>query len=221
MESLNVLQMIQQGWIATYPLIFFSIISLTVIGERLWGLAGIVRNTASLTRAMHADLTRGNRAAALEKAEKDRHRPAGRVFGDVVRQSAAAAPEQLEQLSEERRFEEIDRLKRPLWILGTVSASAPFIGLLGTVIGIIRAFHNMATLGSGGFAVVAGGISEALIATALGLGVAIIALIFYNYFQVRVDRIESALTIGGARILEAMRLAPAEPRLERVADGRR
>src|SRR4051794_8783812 len=205
METLNVMQMIQQGWIATYPLILFSIVSLTVICERLWGLAGIVRHTASLTRAMHAELVRGNRNAAVEKAENDRKHPAGRVFGDVVRQSAVATPDQLEQLSEERRFEEIDRLKRPLWILGTVSASAPFIGLLGTVIGIIRAFHNMATLGSGGFAVVAGGISEALIATALGLGVAIIALISYNYFMVRVDRIEAALTIGGARIVEALR----------------
>jgi biopolymer transport protein ExbB len=215
------MQMIQQGWVTTYPLILFSIISLTVIGERLWALAGIVGHAATLTRAMYADLVRGATGAAVEKAEQERKWPAGRVFADVVRQSSVVPVELLDQIGAERRFEEIDRLKRPLWILGTVAASAPFIGLLGTVIGIIKSFHNMATLGSGGFAVVAGGISEALIATALGLGVAIVALIFYNYFQVRVDRIESALTIGGARIVEALRTEPAEPRLERVVDGRR
>src|SRR5205085_2858176 len=118
--------------------------------------------------------------------------------------------------------EEMEQLKRPLWILGTVASSAPFIGLFGTVVGIIRAFHSMAIMGSGGFAVVAGGISEALVATALGLGVAIIALIFYNYFQVRLDRIESALTIGAARLVEALRhLGSDVPRKQRVADGLR
>ncbi len=221
MESLNVLQMIQQGWIATYPLIAFSIISLTVIGERLWALRGIVGKTAELTRALYADVSRGAIAAALERADAERSTPPGRVFGDIVRESSVLPPDQLEQVAAERRFEEIDRLKRPLWVLGTVAASAPFIGLLGTVIGIIKSFHNMATLGSGGFAVVAGGISEALIATALGLGVAIIGLISYNYFLVRVDRIEASLTIGAARIVEALRVGAREPRLERVADGRR
>ena len=68
---------------------------------------------------------------------------------------------------------------------------------------------------------VAGGISEALIATALGLIVAIVALIFYNYFQTRLDRIEAALTIGSARVLEALRVErAAEPAMERVVDGR-
>src|SRR5438094_4201896 len=72
-------------------------------------------------------------------------------------------------------------------MLGTIGSAAPFIGLFGTVMGIIRAFHHMAIAGTGGFAVVAGGISEALIATALGLAVGIIAVVCYNYFQARVE----------------------------------
>jgi biopolymer transport protein ExbB len=216
------LQMIQQGWLATYPLILFSIISLTVIAERLWSFRNIVGGTAELTRALYGELTRGNTGAALERAEAGRATPAGRVLFDVVRQHGSAPLEHLEQVAAERRFEEIEQLKRPLWILGTVAASAPFIGLFGTVVGIIKAFHNMALMGSGGFAVVAGGISEALVATALGLGVAIIALIFYNYFQVRLDRIEAALTIASSRIVEALRTGRGvEPLRERVADGRR
>jgi biopolymer transport protein ExbB/TolQ len=63
---------------------------------------------------------------------------------------------------------------------------APFIGLLGTVVGIIRAFENMAATGSGGFAVVAAGISEALIATAAGLLVGVLAIFAYNAFMVRI-----------------------------------
>jgi biopolymer transport protein ExbB len=184
-ESINLWQMIQQGWLATYPLIAFSIVSLTVIAERLWTYRGAVGGTADLTRAMYSELMRSDVTAALERADAQRETPGGRIFGDMLRQVGSVGTEQLEQVSSERRFEEIERLKRPLWVLGTVAASAPFIGLLGTVIGIIRAFHSMAIMGSGGFAVVAGGISEALVATALGLAVAIIALIFYNYFQVR------------------------------------
>jgi biopolymer transport protein ExbB len=91
-----------------------------------------------------------------------------------------------------------------LWVLGTIGAAAPFIGLFGTVVGIIRAFHAMAIAGTGGFAVVAAGISEALIATALGLAVGITALVLYNYFQARVDRVDAALRIGSARVIDAV-----------------
>ena len=221
-SNLNMLTMIQQGWLATYPLILMSIVSLTVIAERLFSFRNLIGQTADLTRGVHADLTKGEPAAALERAEAARGVAAGRVFSELIRQGGTLTSEELADLGAERRFEEMEQLKRPLWILGTVASSAPFVGLFGTVIGIIKAFHNMASLGSGGFAVVAGGISEALVATALGLGVAIIALIFYNYFQVRLDRIESALTIGTARLVEALRTAGSgTTRKPRVVDGLR
>jgi len=89
----------------------------------------------------------------------------------------------------------------------SIGSSAPFIGLFGTVVGIMRAFHSMAIVGTGGFGVVAGGISEALIATALGLAIGIVALVFYNYLQNRVERIDGALRIGSARLLEAVAAA--------------
>ena len=220
--NLSMLTMIQQGWLATYPLIFMSVVSLTVIAERLWSFLGLVGRTAKLTRGIYGELNHGNLGAALEQAEAARGGPAGRVFAEVVRQGGTLDSEELADLGAERRFEEMEQLKRPLWILGTVASSAPFVGLFGTVVGIIKAFHNMAALGSGGFAVVASGISEALVATALGLGVAIVALIFYNYFQVRLDRIESALTIGTARVVEALRnVSSGAARKPRVADGLR
>ena len=110
----------------------------------------------------------------------------------------------LERVADERQFEEIEGCGAYLWVLGTIGSSAPFIGLFGTVVGIMRAFHSMALVGTGGFGVVAGGISEALIATALGLAIGIVALVFYNYLQNRVERIDGALRIGSARLLEAM-----------------
>ncbi len=218
--SLSMLHMIQEGWLATYPLIFMSVVSLTVIAERLWTFRNLVGQTADLARTIYGDLSRGDVGASLEHVEARRDVPAGRVFAAVVRQAGTMTADELGEVGAERRFEEMEQLKRPLWILGTVASSAPFIGLFGTVVGIIKAFHSMAIMGSGGFAVVAGGISEALVATALGLGVAIVALIFYNYFQVRLDRIESALTIGTARLVEALRPAGGgTARKPRVVDG--
>lgn len=73
-------------------------------------------------------------------------------------------------------------LQRRVGLFGTASFIAPLIGLMGTVLGIMRAFHDLAAAGAGGPAVVAAGISEALVATAAGIGVAVVSAIFYNYF---------------------------------------
>jgi biopolymer transport protein ExbB/biopolymer transport protein TolQ len=82
---------------------------------------------------------------------------------------------------------EQQNLKRGLNLLATVGSTAPFVGLLGTVVGIINAFQQMAATGSGGLATVSAGISEALITTAFGLLVAIPAVMAYNYMQGWVD----------------------------------
>lgn len=76
-------------------------------------------------------------------------------------------------------------LRQNLWLLGTIASASPFIGLFGTVVGILRSFQEMAKSGSGGFTVVAAGISESLIATAAGIVVAVIAVMAFNAFQTR------------------------------------
>jgi biopolymer transport protein ExbB/biopolymer transport protein TolQ len=78
-------------------------------------------------------------------------------------------------------------LKKGIPSLATIGATAPFVGLLGTVVGVINAFHGIATTGSGGLGAVSGGISEALVETALGLVVAIPAVWIYNYFTGRLE----------------------------------
>ena len=209
MENVNLdfVTLIHQGAISTYPLIACSIIMLGVVIERLWSLRGAVSSTASLTAKLVPLLARGDLAGASEAVRAHRLCPARRVYGDVLAAAPQAQIQDLERVADERQFEEVQGAGAYLWVLGTIGSSAPFIGLFGTVIGIIRAFHSMAIAGTGGFGVVAGGISEALIATALGLAIGIVSLVFYNYLQNRVERIDAALRIGSARVVEAVALA--------------
>jgi biopolymer transport protein ExbB len=209
MENVNLdfIALIRQGAISTYPLIACSIVMLGVVIERLWVLRGAVSSTASLTAEIVPLLARGDFAGAKDAVRRHRLCPARRVFGDLLDAAPAAPLPDLERVADERQFEEIQGSGAYLWILGTIGSSAPFIGLFGTVIGIMRAFHSMAITGTGGFGVVAAGISEALIATALGLAIGIVSLVFYNYLQNRVERIDGALRIGSARLLEAVAVA--------------
>jgi biopolymer transport protein ExbB/TolQ len=83
----------------------------------------------------------------------------------------------------------LDVVEKRLALLGTIANASPFVGLLGTVIGIIRAFHSIASAKAGGISVVAGGISEALVSTAAGLAVAIPASMMYNYFTYHMEKL--------------------------------
>jgi biopolymer transport protein ExbB len=203
-NTLDLIALIQQGAISTYPLLVCSVILLGIVLERAWSLGGIVRSTARLTREVVPVLARGDWQGALELVRKHRACPARRVYTDLIEKERGLPMPELERVATERNFEEVQGAGSNLWVLGTIGSAAPFIGLFGTVLGIIRAFHAIALAGTGGFAVVASGISEALIATALGLAVGIIAVICFNYFQSRVERIDAALRIGSGRVLEAL-----------------
>ena len=210
MDGISVIDMIHQGWYVTYPLLVMSMVCITIILERLWSLGGIMSKTLRLAGSLVSPLQKGDFSTALETAQKQTKVPAGRVFREIIARQSDESMEHLSTVAEERRFEENEALKGAIWILATTGVSAPFIGLLGTVIGIIKSFQSMAVEGSGGFAVVAGGISEALVATALGLAVAIIAVIFYNYFNTKLERIETAMTIGSDRVIDAIRIGKKE-----------
>jgi biopolymer transport protein ExbB/TolQ len=97
----------------------------------------------------------------------------------------------------QRRLSETNHdLKKNLWILGTIGSSAPFVGLFGTVWGIMGSFKAIGSAGKAGFTVVAGTISEALIATAAGIIVAVFAVIFYNYLQIKISEVASEFRNG-------------------------
>ncbi|MGE0615550.1 MAG: MotA/TolQ/ExbB proton channel family protein [Bacteriovoracia bacterium] len=108
----------------------------------------------------------------------------------------------------ERRRQVVNQdLRQNLWVLGTIASSAPFIGLFGTVVGILRSFKDIAETGKGGFAIVASGISEALIATAAGILVAVIALIAFNAFQTRWSSLVFVIRIQTEELLELIERA--------------
>ncbi|HLH78102.1 MAG TPA: MotA/TolQ/ExbB proton channel family protein [Candidatus Binataceae bacterium] len=194
--------MIQQGYYATYPLIAISVICITVILERLWALAGLRRRINRTALATATPLREGNFEEALRRLAS-RRSPAERLYHALVAAARTDDREALARVDEEQRFEELLGLRRYVWVLATSGASAPFIGLFGTVVGILSAFQSMAIMGTGGFSVVAAGISEALISTALGLAVAIIAVIFYNYFSVRIENLNALMHVGANRLINA------------------
>ncbi|MFZ0659026.1 MAG: MotA/TolQ/ExbB proton channel family protein [Candidatus Binataceae bacterium] len=201
-NQFSILGMIQQGYYATYPLLFISVVCLAIIFERLWALRGIMSKTAKSADALIPQLRQGNFNQALQ-ATQARASASDRVFHTLISAAQTMDREHLEDLDDERRYQEGLELKRYVWVLATAGASAPFIGLFGTVVGILVAFQSMAIMGTGGFSVVAAGISEALISTALGLAVAIIAVIFYNYFSVKIENINAILHINADRLMDA------------------
>ena len=116
---------------------------------------------------------------------------------------------------EEAANQVVHRLERYLSVLGTIAAIAPLLGLLGTVIGMIKVFTAIVTQGTGNPAVLAGGISEALITTAAGLTVAIPALIFHRYFERRIDSLVVVMEDQAIKLVDALhgdRPAPQESR---------
>jgi len=93
-------------------------------------------------------------------------------------------------------------MKKSLSGLATIGATAPFVGLFGTVVGIINAFRGMALTGSGGIGAVSAGIAEALITTALGLLVAIPAVWMYNYFMNKIDRFQVEMSNIASELID-------------------
>src|SRR5512133_333656 len=211
-----------------------SVVALAVAVERaiaLWGFVGRARTLAdAVTRALY----RGDLDDARAQCERSGS-PAADVFlGALVaaapRQGPRAppTPERVAAAVERERLQANLKLRRNLWILGTVGATAPFIGLFGTVVGIMHAFRQMALTGQGGFAVVAAGISEALVTTAGGIAVAIEAVVIYNFLNVHVGKLALELRLLAEEYLEVVREAlpatapePAEPRGEPRAGGER
>ena len=172
---------------------FMSVISLITMAERWVVFSRSRSESRSFAEKMGAILAKGdlNTAASTNMGKKVGH--LGRVIGAglmAYRLSPAnreVAVESVARALERQAQREVQSLKRGLGLLATVGSTAPFVGLLGTVMGIITAFQSMAASGSGGLGTVSNGIAEALITTAFGLLVAIPAVMAYNYLQGWVD----------------------------------
>jgi biopolymer transport protein TolQ len=179
----------------------FSIVSWALIVDKWWQLRRVRQQTIAFLRAFRE----GRRpSVVLSAAKKLRESPLAQLY-IAAHQEVSGISEVIDQVLEDnedglggerldavhramRRASalEIARLERYLPFLATTASATPFIGLFGTVWGIMASFHGIGQQGSANLAVVAPGISEALIATAAGLAAAIPAVIAYNYFVNRV-----------------------------------
>ncbi|MCA9706204.1 MAG: MotA/TolQ/ExbB proton channel family protein [Myxococcales bacterium] len=125
----------------------------------------------------------------------------------------AVGPAELARRELQRRLQQLDsELRRGMGILASTGSTAPFIGLFGTVIGIITAFQGIAAAGGGGLEAVSAGIAEALIVTAVGLVVAIAAVLVFNYLTARFDKFEMHMQHASGELVDF---------LEGAAGGRR
>jgi len=195
-------ELIKMGWLSNVPLAIGSVITIAVFFERLWVFRGMESQTREVATNVIEALAAGNLSAARKSCE-DSTTPVAAVFLEGLNWTHVAV-EDLERVLATLRAEKIAALRRGVWMIGTTGSLAPFVGLFGTVIGIIRSFSDMATHGASGFAVVSQGISEALVATAAGLGVAIVALLLFNYLQVRIGAISATYARACERLVQAL-----------------
>ena len=150
---------------------------------------------------------------------------AGILEYDGVRQSGGDPATSLELVTSAVRdsmSETLVQLKKGLGFLATTSSAAPFIGLFGTVVGIINAFQSIAATGSGGMSVVSGGIAEALVSTALGIFVAIPALVAYNAFMGKIETFHVEMNRAASQLVNRLFKIPEAQLAEmRLSEAKR
>jgi biopolymer transport protein ExbB len=172
-----------------YLMIALSVASVAIMIERGWFFATVSENIAKLADALGERLNAHDLTGARELVAASKSAEAAIVAAGL--KQLGRGPEAAEEAMASATALQRMRLERRLAFLGTLGNNAPFIGLLGTVIGIVQAFDKLQTAGLGGGTAgpatdVMGAISEALVATAIGLVVAIPAVAAFNYFQRRI-----------------------------------
>lgn len=193
-------------------LTLMGISSIAVFFERLWSL----KRSRDVSRTFASTIANELHASTLDeiiaKAEQASSSHLARLvnYGLVMYRDVQAGMDGSGLTPVESMRRELDRrvdelvadLKRGLPVLATVGSVAPFVGLLGTVLGIISAFRGISDTGSGGLGAVSAGIAEALVETALGLAVAIPAVLAFNYLSTQIGRDQLALNNAAGEIVD-------------------
>ena len=196
------LELIKSGGFLIWPLLLCSIISLAIIAERFWSLqTKRIISTNLVIKVWEWNKKGVLDARHIEELRKDS--PLGKVLaaGLVNRKHDR---EVMKESIEEVGHHVAHDLERFLNTLGTIASISPLLGLLGTVVGMIKVFAVITAQGVGDPSVLAEGISEALITTAVGLTVAIPSLMFYRYFRGRVDELVVTMEQEALKMVEVM-----------------
>ena len=203
-------EMTAVGYTVIVVMLLMSMYSLWVMVERFIVFNKAKNQSLKLLGALSNLLTKGDYSQAIEVTKKYKQSHLAKVIAAGLLEFEASRRDKRTvnpELAVEAARQGMDRtamitvaeLKENLGVLATIGATAPFVGLFGTVVGIINAFTGMAK-GGGGIASVSAGIAEALFTTAGGLLVAIPAVWAYNYFQNRVDRFTVEMSNSGSEM---------------------
>jgi biopolymer transport protein ExbB len=202
------------GWFAkgiVITMALMSVWSLTVMIQKWWNLRKAQKETIKFAPEFSQFLEEDNLTEAIRLAEGYKKSHVAIVLGGALQEVKPLIQDGSVTVSDinsaERAIErnmllEITNLKRGLAVLATVGATAPFVGLLGTTMGIVNAFTGMAASGSGGLAAIGAGIAEALITTAFGLLVAIPAVWAFNYFTTKIDNLTAEMTYVSKEMID-------------------
>ncbi|MFH1397198.1 MAG: MotA/TolQ/ExbB proton channel family protein [Candidatus Omnitrophota bacterium] len=198
-------QLFKTGGPTMYVLLLFSIISIAIILERIvyYCLRSRVKRNVFMLN-ISRELEKGNLKKALEISEKT-DTPFSRVVHSAL--NLHGHDEVVISNTMEREvIIQTTKLEKYTSIIGTIGGTAVYIGLFGTVLGIIRVFHDISKSGSSGITVTIAGISEALVTTAAGLCVAVPAVIAYNYFTQKIDSFISDMELSASEIMDLLNI---------------
>lgn len=176
-----------------------STLSLAIILERYFAFRRARLDAAAFVRDLRLTLRSGTPAEAVSYCARF-PQPLAAACAAVVAQPGGRNAR--DRALRHAVHDQVHRLEAYIPALATIASTAPFIGLFGTVIGVIRAFQSIATTRGGGPEVVAAGIAEALVSTAAGIFVAVPALIAYNYFARRLHRLVAEIDLAAYDIIE-------------------
>lgn len=196
------LDLLKPGGIIMFPLLLCSVLALAIIIERFWTLRVSRLAPKSMVQDLWASIRKKELNARKIKELKETA-PLGRVLAAGL-VNAKHGREIMKESIQEEASHVVHEMERFLTALGTIAVITPLLGLLGTVIGMIKVFAQLQLEGAGNAAALAGGISEALITTAAGMTVAIPALIFHRYFLRRVDEIVVDMEQESLRLVEVL-----------------
>ncbi len=184
-EGKTIWELINMGGVTMYALMACSVLSLGIVIERISSYRRKTVDRVPFMDKITKSIENGEITEAVKFCES-LNAPVAAVVLSALKKFGHEE-KMISNATAREIMIETNKLERYTNIVGTIGNVAVYIGLFGTVLGIVRSFHNMAHVGSGGISVVIGGVAEALLCTAAGLFVAVPAVVAYNYFLRRVD----------------------------------
>ena len=201
---MDMLHLVMAGGFTIYILAFCSILSVAIIIERFMYYRARSRIRLSLFMSrIRKELEKNDIENAL-KICREKNTP----FSNVAHAGLSFAKHSEKEVSnnmERAIVIETNLLEKRTTVVGTIGSTAVYIGLFGTVLGIMRAFNDISTAGSGGINVVMNGISESLVCTAAGLCVAVPAVMAYNYFIKKIDNFITDMELCASEIMDLVK----------------